>query len=185
MQAIQHDDELAFAELYKRHWKQAHELAYSKVKSKEVTEDIIQELFIALWDKRKTLSIQNITSYIYVSVKNRVLNYIASSLVHKKCWNYYKNFVPQSEETTQKIVQYDHLREAIEHGLNSLPNKSKTVFRLNHEQGLSIPEIAGHLNLSEKAIQYHITRSLKHLRVFLKNYMISFFPLMYFYIANS
>ncbi len=172
--AIQQDDDKAFAELFRRHWKAVHELAYSKVRSGEVTADIVQDLFITLWDKRHSLVIHNLPAYLATSVKNRVLNYIKSMLVHRKYWKYYSEFLPQHEYTTDNAVEYANLRKAIEHGLRGLPEKSGIVFRLNHLDGLSIAEIASRLNLSEKAIQYHITQSLKHLRIFLKSYLLFF-----------
>jgi RNA polymerase sigma-70 factor (ECF subfamily) len=56
--------------------------------------------------------------------------------------------------------------------MEGLPNKTKTVFQLNRLEGRSIPEIAAALNLSEKAIEYHLTRSLKKLRVHLKDFIL-------------
>ena len=173
LQAIRHDDEKAFAELFKRHWRKVHALAYARVRSREVTEEIVQDLFISLWDKRATQSIQHLSSYLYQAVKFKALNYIESRLVQEKYWNYYKNFIPQKEDATEIAVQYDDLMEAIEHGMQQLPEKSQKVFRLNRLEGHSITEIARLLNLSEKAIQYHLTQSVKKLRLHLKNYMLS------------
>lgn len=173
LEAIRHDDEKAFSELFKRYWRKVHAMAYARVRSKEVTEEIVQELFTSLWDKRATHSIKNLSAYLYQAVKFKALNVIESRLVHKKYWNYYRNFVPQRENTTQIVVEYDDLMEAIEVGMDKLPEKSKKVFRLHRIEGWSVPEIAGLLNLSEKAIQYHLTQSVKKLRVHLKNYILS------------
>jgi len=86
---------------------------------------------------------------------------------------YYKTFIPQKANTTDMAVQYGALLEAIEEGMSRLPEKSQTVFRLNRLEGHSVEEIARLLNLSEKAIQYHLTQSVKKLRVHLKNYILS------------
>ncbi len=173
LQAIRTDCEKAFAELFRRYWRKAHGLAHSKVHSKEVAEEIVQDLFITLWDKRATLQINNFSSYLYTTVKNKSLNYIEACVVREKYWTYYKTFAPQYDEATEKTVAYDELVEAIENEMNHLPEKSKKVFRLNRLEGHSIPEIASALNLSEKAIEYHITRSLKQLRLHLKDYILS------------
>ncbi len=172
LEAIKMDDEKAFAELFKKYWRRAHGMAYSKVRSKEVAEEIVQELFTTLWDKRATLQINNFSSYLFTTVKNKSLNYIEACVVRKKYWDYYKIFVPQHEESTGRTVAYDELVEAIEQGMDHLPMKSKKVFQLNRLEGHSIPEIAGILKLSEKAIEYHITRSLKQLRLHLKDYIL-------------
>lgn len=173
LEAIRIGNEMAFAELFKQYWRKAHGLAHSKVHSKEVAEEIVQDLFITLWDKRATLQINNFSSYLYTTVKNKSLNYIEACVVREKYWAYYKAFAPQYDESTEKDVAYNELVEAIENEMSHLPEKSKKVFRLNRLEGRSIPEIASALNLSEKAIEYHITRSLKQLRLHLKDYMLS------------
>jgi len=172
LEAIREDDEKAFAELFNRTWKKAHTLAYSKVHDRQVTEEIVQDLFVTLWDKRASLPIHNIHSYIYTSIKNKALNYIESRIVRKKYWEYYKAFVPQSESSTEETVEYNELMKAIEEGIEHLPKKTKRIFQLNRLEGRSIAEIAKLLNLSEKAIEYHLTNSLKHLRVHMKDSII-------------
>jgi len=172
IKAIRHDDEKAFAELFNRHWKKAHTIAYSKVQDRQVTEEIVQELFVTLWDKRATLLIVNINSYIYTSIRNKALNHIESCIVKKKYWDYYKAFVPQTASSTEEMVEYNALVEAIEQGMEHLPKKTKRIFQLNRMEGRSIAEIAKLLNLSEKAIEYHLTNSLKQLRMHVKDLIL-------------
>ena len=148
-------------------------MAYSRVRSKEVTEEIVQDLFTSLWDKRASHTINHLPSYFFSAVKYKALNYIESRLVHERYWNYYKNYVPQQEDTTASTVEFNELMGAIEEGMEHLSEKSKKVFRLNQIEGHSISEIANLLKLSEKAIQYHLTLSVKKLRLHLKNYILS------------
>jgi RNA polymerase sigma-70 factor (ECF subfamily) len=143
------------------------------VRSHEAAEEMVQNLFLALWDKRATLSITNFSSYFYTAVKNRALNVIESLIVKKKYWDYYKNFIPREENVTERAVEYAELLEAIEKGIAFLPEKPKMIFTLNRLEGRSIQEIAGILNLSTKTVQYHLTRSLKELRLHLKHYIMS------------
>jgi RNA polymerase sigma-70 factor (ECF subfamily) len=80
-------------------------------------------------------------------------------------------FIPKSANQTQLDIDYDLLADALEQGMERLPEKTKAVFMLNRLQGKSLPEISKALNLSEKAIQYHLTKSLKELRLHLKDYI--------------
>lgn len=171
LQAIRQDNEDAFAELFKRHWKKVHTMTYTRVRSEEVTQEIVQDIFISFWIRRKTLSINHLSSYLHVAVKNRVLNYIDSQITRKKHWDYYKQFVPEQDNVTENDVEAHELLKAIEKAMEHLPEKSKRVFRLNRLEGRSIHEIAGILNLSYKATQYHLTQSLKKLRVHLKDHI--------------
>jgi RNA polymerase sigma-70 factor (ECF subfamily) len=170
--AIRQSDEKAFSELFNRYWNTAHRIAYSKVRSLETTQEIVQELFITLWDKRETLMVHNMPAFISTCIKNKAIKYIESQIVKEKYWTYYKNYIPQTESVTESELDYKELKEAIEAEVERLPAKSKKVFQLNRFQGRSVSEIASMLNLSEKAIEYHLTRSLKHLRLHLRDFLI-------------
>ena len=76
-------------------------------------------------------------------------------------------------------IDYDDLLADIQRGMQELPEKSKQVFALHRMEGWSVPEIASFLNLSEKAIQYHLTRSVKKLKVHLKNSILSIIVLLH------
>lgn len=172
LEAVRQSDENAFAELFNRYWKKVHTITFARVRSEEITKEIVQDLFISLWDKRATLSINHFYSYLYTATRNRVLNHIAAQAVYKKHWDYYKTFVPENSNVTENDVELNELMAALENGLEHLPEKSKRIFKLNRLDGRSIPEIANILNLSEKAIQYHITQSTKKLRLHLKDYIL-------------
>ena len=173
LQAIRNDNDIAFSELFKRYWRTAYNMAYARVRSKEVTEEIVQDLFVNLWDKRTALSINNMSSYLYIAIKHKVLNFIESQLVHQKYWDYHKTFILRQEDATERTVEYNELLEVIEERMGSLPEKSQKVFRLNRLEGRSISETADILKLSRKATQYHLTRSLKEMRLHLKDYILS------------
>lgn len=173
MEAIRNDDRVAFGELFARYGKVVYKMAYSRLRSHVAAEEIVQNLFISFWDKRRNHSISNISSYFYIAVKHKVLNIIESRIVQKKYWDYYKAFIPSEENATEKYVEFNELLTTIEEGMKNLPEKSKEVFKMNRLEGHSIAEIAESLNLSEKAIQYHLTRSLKELRLQLKDYIVS------------
>lgn len=161
----------AFAELFHRHWDNVYKMIYSRIRESAVTEGMAQEIFMKFWDKRSELMIDNFSAYLYTCVKHRCLNYIESKIVRKKYWGHYKTFLPQQDDSTDKAIAFNDLREALEKGLNNIPKKSKMIFRLNRFEGRSVKEIAGQMNLSEKAIQYHLTRSVKELRLYLKEFL--------------
>lgn len=179
LNAIRENDKMAFSEIFERFWNKAHKMAFSKTASNEVSEEIVQDVFLTIWIKRGSLNIENFYPYLYSCVRNRALNYIESQLAQEKKWNFYKQFIPHTERTTEESVEYDSLVEALEHGMNKLPVKSKRVFQLSRMEGRSVSEIAALLNLSEKAIEYHITQSLKRLRVHLKDFTTLFILILF------
>jgi RNA polymerase sigma-70 factor (ECF subfamily) len=170
--SIRKGDEEAFAELFNRYWTKAFFMAYQKLNDQEAAEEIVQEVFITLWDKRESLSIQNFSAYLYTCIRNKCLNYIEAKIIERKHWEFYRQFIHQSDHETEKMVSYDTLLEAIHTSMESLPKKTRRVFQLNKLEGRSVSEIANVLNLSEKAIEYHLARSLKHLRMHLKDFTL-------------
>jgi RNA polymerase sigma-70 factor (ECF subfamily) len=97
---------------------------------------------------------------------------LRSKITEEKYWNYYRTFLPQDRLQTEEVVVFDELNEAVEEAVNLLPEKSRTVFKLSRMEGRTNAEIAKVLHLSEKSIEYHLTKSLRQLRVHLKDYML-------------
>lgn len=161
----------AFEQIFKHHWFQLYELAKSKVHSHDEAEEIIQQIFSTLWEKRETLLITNLSHYLQTAVKNRVINLIRSKITQEKYWNYYKAFIPAQHDATRNAVEFDDLNNAVERAVNGLPAKSREVFRLSRMEGRSNAEIADLLKVSEKAIEYHLTKSLRQLKLHLKDFI--------------
>jgi RNA polymerase sigma-70 factor (ECF subfamily) len=169
--AIRENDQEAFAELFRRHWRKVHAMVWVRIRLQDAAQEIVQELFISLWEKRATLSISHLPSYLSSAVKNRVLNYIDSQTVRTRHWENYTRLTSEQDNVTQKDVELNELMEAVESGIEHLPEKSRRVYLLNQE-GRSIKEISNLLHISEKAIEYHLAQSTKKLRFHLKDYFI-------------
>lgn len=165
-------NEVAFEAIFKKHWHPLYCTAFAKTQSHPEAEEIVQSIFSALWEKRETLLITNLGAYLQMAVKNRIINQIRGKITQRKYWEYYRHYIPQDKSVTEDTVIYDDLSEAVEVAVNRLPEKSRQVFRLNRLEGKSIHEIANLMKLSEKAIEYHLTKSLKELRVHLKDFIL-------------
>lgn len=169
-EAIQADDERAFDELFNRHWRSIHHFTFSKTRSKEATADIVQDIFASLWERRHQVDIQNPANYLHTSAKYKCINFIKDEIASRKRWDYWKKFIPSSDESTEKTVAFNNLMEAYESSLDQLPQKSKQIFKQSRFEGKSVRELAKHFNLTEKAIEYHITQSVRHLKLHLKDF---------------
>lgn len=169
----------AFERIFRHHWQRLYTIAKSKVQSHDEAEEIIQHIFSALWEKRETLLITNLSFYLNTAVRNHVINMIRSRITQEKYWDYYKAFIPRHQYATRDAVEFEDLNEAVEEAVSRLPEKSREVFKLSRMEGRSNAEIANLLHLSEKAIEYHLTKSLRKLRVHLKDFMVLLFPLFF------
>ncbi|HEX8040240.1 MAG TPA: RNA polymerase sigma-70 factor [Chryseosolibacter sp.] len=161
----------AFEEIFRRYWLPLYNSARNKLRSHDEAEEVIQGIFSTLWEKRQSLLITNLPYYLNTSLRNRIINIIRNRIPQEKYWDYYKTFIPQQGDITEQAIAFDDLKNAVELAVNHLPEKSREVFRLSRLEGRSNAEIAGLLNVSEKAIEYHLTKSLKQLRVQLKDFI--------------
>ncbi len=102
-----------------------------------------------------------------------VINQIRSKITHEKYWAYCQAFIPSAAETTEESVSYNRIESGHQKAIGELPEKSQEIFRLNRLEGRSVPEIAQSLHLSERAIEYHLTKSLRILRLHLKDFIVT------------
>ena len=160
----------AFESIFKDHWHRLYTIARSKVQTHAEAEEIVQAIFYSLWEKRSSLLITNLSFYLSTALRNRIIDDIRSKITKKKHWDFYKNYIPQQENVTDDQVAFDDLSEAVDQAVNRLSEKSKEVFRLSRLEGRSNKEISNLLQLSEKTIEYHLTKSIKELRIQLKDY---------------
>ena len=169
---MKEDDSMAFKEIYLRHWSRAFLVAYQKVKCKEIAEEITQNLFVSLWERRGEVNIQNFKHYLLRSVKFSIINHYKSQIVQEKYVNYVQGNSVNKEYSTEQLVYRKGLSAAVEKGMALLPSKTQEVFRLSRVENYSVKEISKTLNISEKAVEYHITQSLKLMKHYLKDYLL-------------
>jgi RNA polymerase sigma-70 factor (family 1) len=161
----------AFKQIFDKHWHPLYQNAKLKLRSHDDAEEMVQNIFSVLWEKRESLFVTNLTHYLNTALRNRIINMIRDRIPREKYWNYYKSFIPQHANITDQTVDFDDLTVAVEQAVSHLPEKSRQVFKLSRMEGRSNAEIADLLHVSEKAIEYHLTRSLKELRIHLKNFI--------------
>lgn len=172
---LREGDEKAFIEIYERFWYKMYLIAYQRLRKKELAREMVQNLFLKLWEKRHELQIRQLENYLFVSIRHAVIDHINARLVADHYREYCSVFAAIKEETTERMVAFNEVSNALEEGLTKLPEKSQQVFRLSRLDHWPLDKIARHLALSEKTVQYHLTRSLKFLRSYLKEFTFLLF----------
>jgi RNA polymerase sigma-70 factor (family 1) len=167
---LQQDDANAFKQLYERYWFRMYSLAMNKLRRKEVAEELAQQLFATLWQKRHALNIQNVRAYLTQSLKNLIVDYIRKNIQEEHYLEHLRFYFPSDSMATTVAVQYEELFVALEDALLHLPEKTRLVFIKSRFEQLTIPEIAEEMQLSDKAIEYHLSRALRFLRKNLRNF---------------
>jgi RNA polymerase sigma-70 factor (family 1) len=158
---LRQGDATAFSYVYQQYAAPLFHAAFAVLKHREACEDIIQELFTNLWIKRAQLDIRQLKPYLYAAVRNNVLMVIRSGKV-----NVDLEELAQLVETSgaaDEVMQKD-LRRQIDHEVNQLPPKCRTIFMMSREEELSHKEIASQLNISAKTVENQVTIALKRLK---------------------
>lgn len=169
--ALQRGDEQAFAEIYTRYGFSLIEQAFRKVNSREAAEEIVQDIFAALWHRRATATIEKLPEYLGTAVKYRVINLIKSKLTHEGYLAYCRGLAREADHRTEHDLAAADLAGALGRGLAHLSDRTRDVFQLSRLEHQTVPQIAVRLKLSPKAVEYHLTRALKYLRVSLKEFL--------------
>ncbi|WP_210520980.1 sigma-70 family RNA polymerase sigma factor [Hymenobacter terricola] len=172
VQALRRGDVQAFAEIYHRYGFLLLEQAFRKINSREVAEEIVQDLFAALWHKRETADIQKLREYLGSAVKYRVINLIKNKLTHSGYVAYRRTVAEEADRRTEEEIAAADLSSALNVGLAHLPGHTREIFQLSRLEHQTVPQIAVRLKLSPKAVEYHITRALRLLRVSLKDFLV-------------
>jgi len=174
-----HEDKRAFDEIYEFYWYRIYLVAYRRLKNKEIAEEIAQDIFLKLWEKKSELYIKSLENYLFSSVKFAVIDHIRKQILLGKYTDHYQLFQIISENQVEEQLNIKDLSTSIEAGITQLPEKSQIVFRLSRFDFWTNEQIASHLQLSEKSVEYHLTKSLKFLRNFLKS-VISIIIIFFF-----
>nr|WP_246455480.1 RNA polymerase sigma-70 factor [Hymenobacter citatus] len=180
MEAVALDNRGAFAEVYERYWYRVFALAYRKLKSRETAEELVQELFAALWHKRTEQTIAQLDHYLLAAINHRVLSYIRAYRVRTHYATYCHTVQIETTHETEESLDASDLSAALLRSVELLPEKSKEVFRLSRLEHQSVEEIATHLGVTSKTVEYHLTKSLKLLRLYLREFMVMLAPFLLF-----
>lgn len=160
-----------FKDLYFEHYAMALRTAMYVLKRQDAAEDVVQNVFLKLWDKREQLDqLNNPKAYIMQMSRNGALDVI------KKGEFLSEDHIPlkSTTEITDEVAQHDDMRKAIELAVSQLSPKCRLVFSLSRFEGLTNIEIAEHLDVSIRTVETQISNALKSFRTDLKHYFVEF-----------
>ena len=163
----------AFSIIFKHFYKDLVLFGGSFLPDKVACEDIVQSIFLKLWNDRNTISIDSsLKSYLLKAVRNGCLDEIRHrNIVHEHEADSFLHGV-LGDIDTEKYVLYSDLQEHLQRALTKIPEQNREAFVLNRFEGLKYREIAEKLQVSERTIEVRISKAIDLLRKYLQEFLI-------------
>jgi len=162
LRRLKQDDERAFDALFRHYSALVYRFAFSYLKSRPAAEEIVQECFIKIWEKRAQLRDDvPLKGYLFTTAHHAVLNELRRDQHHLRLSGEVAAAGPASVANEAEYQEMEALYAA---ALDRLPPKQREVFVLSRQLGLSYPEIAARQGVSVKTVEAHIMQALKTMR---------------------
>lgn len=156
-------DEMAYDSLMNKYYILLCNYAFTFTKHHDNAEDIVQNVMVDLWAKRKKIKPElSLKNYLYKSVYNGFISQYRKQkpviYLEKKHMDAVDSIMESNQEEIQRLIQL------VNYEIERLPNKCREIFLLNKKDGLTHTEISEHLDISTKTVEGHITRAFKILK---------------------
>ncbi|WP_345954904.1 sigma-70 family RNA polymerase sigma factor [Mucilaginibacter sp. PAMB04168] len=163
------DDYRAFTVLFQRHWVRLYKTALNYIKDEQVCEELIHNLFLNLWNRKRYLNINNFSAYLKVSLRYHVYAQLKKQktspieLQEDLCDTVY-----ELNAAYEKLC-YRDMEDELHKQMKTLPLRCQEIFKLSRTEQLSNTEIAVKLGISKRTVENQITVALKYIRGHIKD----------------
>jgi len=166
---LKKNDKNAFEILYRKYFNRLYLQAFKVLKDEPVSQDIIQEVFLQLWNKRHTQQIESLNAYLYAITRFQVFKAIRSGKGYEDIFEIERE-LPLCRNTEYAMAERE-VSTAFFSGLADLPEKCRTIFSMSRVDYLSHKEISLQLSISPKTVENQITIAIRKLRISLSDFL--------------
>ncbi|UOE47423.1 RNA polymerase sigma-70 factor [Mucilaginibacter sp. SMC90] len=163
---LQHDHKTAFDEIYQRYWEALFAYVVRVVDDRDDAKDIVQEVFVSLWNRRFELNdVRSLKAYLFSSARYEGLSMIRKKSVRTKYLDSLANFFSEGSDTLNEQMDAGEMSRLIDAEINNLPAKMREVFILSRKNHLSYKSISEKLEISDKTVKKQINNALRQFRL--------------------
>ncbi|MGN6181378.1 MAG: RNA polymerase sigma factor [Mucilaginibacter sp.] len=161
----------AYAALYQAFLPRLYRYVYGIIRSKEDTEEILQDIFLKLWERKEDLEgVRSFNSYVFRMARNKLMNLYDHQKVQQKAIDFISLHAQESGATAEHHYIYEQYNEIAQRALSSLPPKRRLVFEMSTQQELSYDEIARELRISKSMVKKQLYSANRHIKEYLEVY---------------
>lgn len=158
--------EKEFKEIYSVFWKRLYALAYNYLRDKVPAQEVVQDVFIRIWQKRNDLAhVNDLEAYLFTCLKHKIYEYYEKVARQERLKRYSLENFREEIHPVEEEITYKETLNLINQELDKLPVTTRTIFLMSKFERYSNKEIANQMHVSGKAVEYHITQALKKLRI--------------------
>jgi RNA polymerase sigma-70 factor (family 1) len=173
--------EQAFSKIYNKYWKKIYVLAYDRLKDAKQSQDLVQDIFVSLWERRETLDIENLNAYLYSAVRYSVFKLVAANKITDDFYNLAEALSPKASSADSRIISHE-LMSAFNKVVEDMPAQRKKIFKMRYEDNMKTKVIAEQLCISQKTVQNQLLSSYQTIRTLLAEILsVTILLLTYFY----
>lgn len=155
----------AFDEIYHLYSRRVYRFAYSFLKNKTDSEEIVQEVFFRIWKSRKKIiEYYSLKSFLFTISYNIIIDKFRERIKEKKYSEFLKENAKTSDSETDKKIEFSDLNELYNNAIEHLPRRRKMIYKMHRFDGLSYNEIAKKLEISTKTVENQMASALKYIR---------------------
>lgn len=159
--------ELQFMQIFRRHEGRLHALALKLTKSETYAQDVIQDVFIKLWEQRESFGqIRNMDAWLYRLTENRVIDFLRKAAADERLRQSVWEAMPANAQATAAVVEAREYHHILQKAIDRLPPQRRLIYCLNREQGLNYQEIAEELKISRHTVKNQLSTALQAIRSF-------------------
>lgn len=161
-------DEKAFEDIYRHYTKRLFPYVQKLVKTPELAEELIQDIFVQLWINRHIfLNVQHPTSYLFSIANRQSLKYLKKVASDARILKSITDYAEPSRNDTEEQIILRESVEAIDMAVTQLPDQRRLIWKLSRDEGLSHEQIAERLSISKNTVKNQMVHALRHVRNFL------------------
>jgi len=171
----------AYDAIYRHYGGKILHFSLGLVKDEEIAKDLVQEVFISLWEKKDQVILDlNFNNYIFTITYNAIRKYFRKKSIEIRVMDQLFQEAPQMIESSDRTVIYNELMALANNTIEKLPPRRKAVYKLSKQEGMKIKEIAARLNISPRTAEHHLASALKFLKEELTG--TSLLSMLFFYL---